>query len=129
MATDQMIVGVSVYSDVLTSESNVSLCRYMRSFAPTMQNKLAMIRGSVYLQAYNTEGIDITMSSTRGDVVAAEGQHVTSYDMLRLEFEKEMPIDQSGINGFVINQTLEITLPCKGVENMEEAEKVFVFKK
>jgi len=40
-----------------------------------------------------------------------------------------MSSDQSSINSFVINQAFGIALSCKGVENMEEAEKVFVFKK
>ena len=71
------------------------------------------------------------------NVVASEGQQIPSYylpltsggkwSFTGLEFEKEMSSDQSSINSFVINQAFGIALSCKGVENMDRAEKVSVF--
>ena len=80
------IVGVSVYSDVLTSESNVS-------FAPTMQNKIAAIIGIQQRRRWHHDELHAiddrahVLDWNGGvDEVGAEEQHFTSYYILRLEF-------------------------------------------
>ena len=64
VVTNHMIAYVSEYSNVLASVSNVSFYRSMLSFAPTLQDKLTSIIGSVYLQAYNNNGTEFIMDKS-----------------------------------------------------------------